>query len=148
MLVAVGNDMQFQRFSKALGHTEWSSNYPLNSDRVLNRHKLVKEITAVTLTHPTRYWIETLEAVNIPCGPINSVGEVFQDPQVMARQMQITLEGSPSIASPLRLSETPVEYHTAPPTLGQHTTEVLSQELGLSVLEIEELARARVISIP
>ena len=150
MLVAVGNDRQFQCFCNALGYTEWSADpkYATNSDRVLNRQQLVEQIAGITLTRPKSYWIEALEKVNVPCGPINSVAEVFQDPQVISRQMQMTIEGNPSIASPLRLSETPVEYHSPPPKLGQHTGEVLTQVLGLSLSEMEELANSGVITIP
>jgi crotonobetainyl-CoA:carnitine CoA-transferase CaiB-like acyl-CoA transferase len=149
-LVAVGNDRQFQCFCNALGYTEWSADpkYATNSARVLNRQQLVEQIAGITLTRPKSYWIEALEKVNVPCGPINSVAEVFQDPQVISRQMQMTIEGNPSIASPLRLSETPVEYHSPPPTLGQHTGEVLTQVLGLSLSEMEELANSGVITIP
>ncbi|MBY0431051.1 MAG: CoA transferase, partial [Rhodospirillales bacterium] len=105
---------------------------------------LVAEIAALTGTRPGAWWLEALEAADVPCGPINDIAQVFADPQVQARGLKIDLPhptaGSvPGVACPIRLSETPVEYQRPPPVLGQHTAEVL---LGLG-LDEANLARLR-----
>jgi crotonobetainyl-CoA:carnitine CoA-transferase CaiB-like acyl-CoA transferase len=156
MMVAVGNDAQFQRFCSVLGETAWAhdSSYVTNHARVRNRVDLVSKICTRTRTRATKDWIVMLESVNVPCGPINDIGDVFQDQQVLARGLQMRLAHAsaagtvPSVASPLRLSETPVEYRRAPPLLGQHTAEILCGELGFTQAEVAELARKGVIAGP
>jgi crotonobetainyl-CoA:carnitine CoA-transferase CaiB-like acyl-CoA transferase len=98
----------------------------------------------------TEEWISRLEAANVPCGPINRVDQVFADPQATARGFKISMAHKAAgpidlVASPLRLSRTPPEYRNAPPVLGEHTHEVLSQILHLSASDIEGLERAKII---
>jgi crotonobetainyl-CoA:carnitine CoA-transferase CaiB-like acyl-CoA transferase len=138
MIVAVGNDGQFARFANALGAPEWAGDerYATNGARVINRAGLVAMIAERTAERTTKDWVALLEAANVPCGPINRIADVFADPQVQARGMKIALDhpvggAMPSIASPLRLSDTPVSYHSAPPVLGQNTAEILAERLGL-----------------
>ena len=107
---------------------------------------MTEHLNEVTRQHPTDWWIERLEAEKVGCGRINGLDEVFNDPQVQAREMVIEMphpstEGRPAklIASPLKLSETPVSYRRAPPTLGQHTEEVLGELLGLGSAEVSNL---------
>ena len=95
-------------------------------------------------------WIERLEAANVPCGPINNYREVFENPQVQHRGLKIDmphpLSGTlPGIASPMRFSETPVEYTVPPPRLGEHTREVLGSLLGLGNGELDRLAAQKII---
>jgi len=155
MMVAVGNDGQFQRFCSAIGRPEFATDpdYSTNSARVANREALLQQIRAMTTTRTTRDWVCDLQAANVPCGAVNTVREVFEDPQVIARGLRIELDhpeagAVPSVASPLRLSETPVEYRCAPPMLGQHTAEVLGEALSLSRSEIADLAELGIVSCP
>ena len=139
MILAVGNDGQFARLCHAAGQPGWAQDarFATNAARVAHRDELVALIRGVTVGKPTRDWIALLEQHGVPCGPINTVREVFDDPQVKARGMQIAMQhpqaGSvPLVASPLRLSDTPVSYRHTPPQLGQHTDAVLARHLGLA----------------
>jgi formyl-CoA transferase len=102
------------------------------------------------VTRTTRDWIAALEAAGVPCGPINTLTEVFADPQVVARGMEIRMDHAtgtsvPLVANPIRMSATPPEYRTAPPVLGQHTRAVLAERLGLDETAIAALAEQGVI---
>jgi len=152
MIVAVGNDGQFARLAAVLGHPEWASDsrFVSNRERVGHRAVLVPMIAAVTATGPTRRWVAACEAVGVPCGPVNAIGDVFADPHVVERGLRVDMPhaeaGSVSlVASPLRLSETPVRYDTAPPALGADTQAVLSDWLGLDAGELADLAARGVI---
>jgi crotonobetainyl-CoA:carnitine CoA-transferase CaiB-like acyl-CoA transferase len=152
MIVAVGNDAQFARLCQSAGHPEWSEDerFRTNAARVAHRGTLVPLLRQATVMRTTAEWIVALEAVGVPCGPINDLAQVFADPQVVARGMQIALPHPsagtvPLVASPIRLSATPVDYRLAPPLLGQHTAEVLAEWLGKPPREIEQLAADRVI---
>jgi crotonobetainyl-CoA:carnitine CoA-transferase CaiB-like acyl-CoA transferase len=149
MVIAVGNDAQFARLCLAMGLTGLAADpsFASNKSRVANRRELIDKLSAVTVTHPTAHWIAALESVGVPAGPINSLDAVFDDPQVRARNMQIDLPhpvaGRVSlVANPLRLSETPVTYRSAPPPLGAQTREVLAERLAMSTADIAAL-RAR-----
>ncbi|KGH08670.1 CaiB/BaiF CoA transferase family protein [Comamonas thiooxydans] len=144
MILAVGNDGQFARFCQAAGRSEWAEDerFRSNAARLAHRAELVAMIRRVTLTRSTRAWVQLLEQHAVPCGPINTVREVFEDPQVRARGMQIAMTHPkagqvPLVASPIRLSDTPVMYRHAPPQLGQHTQELLERHLGLSVQQMQ-----------
>jgi crotonobetainyl-CoA:carnitine CoA-transferase CaiB-like acyl-CoA transferase len=146
MVIAVGTDVQFARLCGVMNLTELAGDpsFLTNKQRVINRRELIDTLTAVTVTHPTAHWVAELEKVGVPAGPINSLDAVFDDPQVRARAMRIELPhpvaGTVSlVANPLRLSETPVTYRSAPPVLGAQTDEVLSQRLGMTPAQIEAL---------
>src|SRR5690606_5167552 len=101
-----------------------------NKLRVANRALLIPLIRQATVFKTTAQWVGELEVAGVPCGPINNLAQVFADPQVQARGLAMSLPhalggSARSVASPIRLSETPVEYRYAPPLLGEHTTEVL-----------------------
>ena len=152
MILAVGNDAQFARLCQAAGHPEWSADerFRTNAARVAHRTTLVPLLRQATIMRTTAEWIAALETVGVPCGPINDLAQVFADPQVVARGMQIALPHPsagtvPLVASPIRLSATPVDYRLAPPLLGQHTREVLAAWLDKNPQEIEQLASAKVI---
>ena len=139
MIVAVGNDAQFAAFCRALGQPDWAADerFTKNRARVGNRVALTSLLRGETVKRTTAAWIAELEKVGVPCGPINTLQEVYADPQVVARNMRFemphpTAGTVPQVASPLRLSRTPVSYRAPPPTLGQHTSEVLAGVLGLS----------------
>jgi crotonobetainyl-CoA:carnitine CoA-transferase CaiB-like acyl-CoA transferase len=136
MILAIGNDGQFGRFCAIAGHPEWSSDerFATNPARVANRAVLVPLLRQATVMKTTAEWIAALEAQAVPCGPINRLDQVFADPQVQARGLRVDLPHPafgpvPLVASPIRLSETPVQYRYAPPTLGEHTDEVLADWL-------------------
>ncbi len=152
MILAVGNDGQFARLCEVLGRPEWGSDprYATNAARVRNRGELIPMLRQATVMRTTAEWISLLEQAGVPCGPINDIAQVFQDPHIQARGMQLQmphpLAGElPQVASPIRLSKTPVEYRQAPPTLGQHTHDVLAEVLGLDAEQLDRLAKADVI---
>lgn len=152
MILAVGNDGQFTRFCHAVGAPERAADtrFMTNTARLANRVELVEWIRSITVGRSTAEWIALLEQHAVPCGPINTVKDVFADPQVQARGMRIAMEHPsagevPLVASPMRLSDTPVQYRTAPPQLGQHTQEVLQQQLGLSAQAIAALQEQGVL---
>ncbi len=158
MLLAIGNDGQFTRFCEVAGRPELAQDarYASNTQRVLHRADLVPQLEAITRTRSTAEWIAALEHRAVPCGPINDIGQAFADAQVQARGLAIeqprsvqaiAAEGVPtirSVASPLRLSATPPVLHRAPPTLGEHTEEVLAG-LGLDAARITALRQAGIV---
>ena len=146
MILAIGNDGQFARFCDACGHPELSQDesYRTNTARLANRVSLIDTMRKITSTRTTSAWVELLESVGVPCGPINTIADVFADPQVKSREMQIAMDHVKAgpialVASPIRLSETPVQYRYAPPTLGQHTREILRDYLQLTDEVMDEL---------
>jgi crotonobetainyl-CoA:carnitine CoA-transferase CaiB-like acyl-CoA transferase len=137
LILAVGNDAQFARFCAVAGCGELAQDprFATNRLRVKNRAELVPLLAERLRQRPRADWLAALEAATVPCGPINDLDEVFADPQVQARGMQQAV-GHPLsdrlslVASPMKLSATPVQLRRAPPLLGQHTDEVL-EELGV-----------------
>ena len=128
------------------------SRFKTNSDRVKNRNILVALITDLTQKYTTQYWLEGLAKRQVPCGPVNTIKEVFDDPQIQHREMEISMphplfgNGNVTlIGSPLKMSATPVTYRHAPPTLGQHTDEILEELLGMDEDERRELAMKKVV---
>ncbi len=152
MIIAVGNDAQFGRLCAALGLDALAREprYATNSGRVANRDALIEQLAATLATRSTREWVSIIQAADVPCGPINAIGEVFEDPQLIARGMQLTLEQPggppcPSIANPLKLSGTPVRYRYPPPRLGEANADILGGRLGIDPDELALLARRKVI---
>lgn len=152
MLLAIGNDGQFQRFCAAAGQPDWANDprYTTNTLRVRHRTDLIPAMQAVTRTRTTAEWVALLEDKAVPCGPINTIAQAFDDAQVKARGLAVTLprwrEGEAGdgvahitgVASPLRLTSNPPVLRNAPPALGQHTDEVLG-EMGLDAARIAQL---------
>ena len=152
VILAVGNDAQFRRFCELAGCAGLADDarFAANRDRVANRTALVPLLEPLLRQRTTHAWVEALEDAGVPCGPINRLGEVFADPQVRHRGMRIdlphALAGSvPLVASPIRLSASPLEYASAPPLLGQHTNEILHELLGLPQAELARLRDQGVI---
>jgi crotonobetainyl-CoA:carnitine CoA-transferase CaiB-like acyl-CoA transferase len=148
VIVAVGNDVQWKRFCLAIGRADLAEDerFAKVKGRVTGRDQLIPDLARTMITKSTSNWIAALEAQDVPCGPINSYAEVFQDPQVKHRGLRVDIprgEGCivPTIASPLRLQETPPQYNQAPPLLGEHTEWVLSTLLGKTAKEIGALRR-------
>ena len=158
MLLAIGNDGQFQRFCAAAGQPQWASDarFATNTLRVKHRAELIPAMEAVTRTRTTSAWIALLEDKAVPCGPINTIAQAFDDAQVKARGLAVSLprwkdgeagdgvQNITGVASPLRLSSTPPVLRNAPPALGQHTDEVL-RELGLDAQAIAALRENKTI---
>jgi crotonobetainyl-CoA:carnitine CoA-transferase CaiB-like acyl-CoA transferase len=151
-VLTVGNDSQFRKFCEVAGQREWAddSRFISNSARVANREVLVPLIRQVTVFKTTAQWLAALELAGVPCGPINNLAQVFADPHVQARGLRLDLPHSlggstPQVASPLRLSATPVEYRNAPPLLGEHTDAVLQRLLQLTAEQVNELRSGGVI---
>jgi crotonobetainyl-CoA:carnitine CoA-transferase CaiB-like acyl-CoA transferase len=133
LIVAVGNDAQFRRYVALLGCAELADDvrFASNRGRVHNRDTLVPLLQAKMLERNKDQWLELLESVQVPAGPINTVADVFAEPQIQAREMQVSVPhplnpGLQLVGNPIKLSRTPVEYRDPPPSLGQHTEEVLS----------------------
>ena len=152
IVLSVANDPTFKRFCEAfnLTHMLEDPRFVTNAARVGNRQLVTDTLTPVMMQHPTNWWIERLEALKIGCGPINKLSQVFEDPQVVARDMVLEMEhGSGEtvkvIANPVKLSETPADYRLAPPLLGQHTDAVLSERLGLDARALADLREKKVI---
>jgi len=152
LILAVGNDGQFAKFCAVAGHPEWAQNprYAQNADRVRNRAELVPLLEAVMKTRNKATWLAALEAAKVPCGAINTLGEVFADPQIQERGMVTTWEhpiqpGLKLVSSPIKMSQTPVRQDLPPPLLGQHTEEVLSEVLGWSPAQQASLRSKGVI---
>jgi len=151
-ILTVGNDGQFRKFAEVVGQPQWADDprFATNKLRVANRAELIPLIRQATVFKTTAEWVSQLETAGVPCGPINDLAQMFQDPQVVARGLAVTiphpLAGSvPQVASPIRLSETPVEYRRAPPLLGEHTEAVLSEVLGLDADAVHRLRSAGVL---
>jgi len=146
IVVAVGNDVQWQRFCTAIARPDLAANprYAAVTDRVTGRQELIPELARTMLGQTTAEWLKRLEARGVPCGPINDYRAVFADPQVRHRGLRVNLPRAdggvaPTVASPLRLTTTPPTYCQAPPLLGEHTDWVLAALLGKSPEEIAAL---------
>ena len=145
IIIAANNDGQFERLCEAAGAAELleDPDFSSNALRVNNRARLIPKIETITRARTTAAWMAALEAAGVPCAPVNTIDQVFADPQVQARGMQIRMphplagEDVRLVGSPIRLSGTPVSYRRAPPTLGEHTDEVLAE-----VLDLDESERA------
>ncbi|ARS51104.1 CoA-transferase [Ectopseudomonas mendocina] len=151
-ILAVGNDGQFRKFCEVAGLPALTDDprFSTNKARVAHRAELIPLLRQATVFKTTTQWIELLEKAGVPCGPINDLQQVFADPQVQARGLRIDLPNAmgsttPQVASPLRLSATPVAYRSAPPLLGQHTEALLQRLLGMSETQVAELREAGVI---
>ena len=154
MLLAIGNNGQFARFCQAAGHPEWTQDarFASNTLRVRHRSDLVPLMEAVTRTRSTAAWIALLEDKAVPCGPINTIADAFDDAQVQARGLKVVqsrhagdgIASIAGVASPLRLASHPPVLRHAPPALGQHTDEVLA-EMGLDAEHIAQLRASGVV---
>lgn len=146
MVLAVGNDRQFAKFCTIAGCPQFATDerFATNNNRVRNREILVPMLEEVLLGRTTAEWVARLEAAGVPAGPINDIAQTFEHPQVKHRKMKLDLPHPqagtvPSVANPIKFSATPIEYRSAPPTLGQHTQDILSTLGGLSEGEIAAL---------
>ena len=153
IVVAVGNDSQWTRFCRALGDPtlEAATEFHLTSGRIRLREVLIPRLQALVAQQATSHWLAAFSAWDIPHGRINSYRETFEHPQIIHREMAVDV-GSENgegymrgIANPIKFSETPVRYERAPAALGRHTTEVLTDILGLSPEAVADFAQRGVI---
>ena len=152
IVLAVGNDAQFARFCECAGNPELSNDakFSTNPERVKHRAALVPIVAALMQKQTTAWWLEHLNAAGVPCGPVNTIADVFADEQVQARGLKLDLPNAaagtvPSVASPLVFGHTRHSAASGPPTLGEHTGDVLSRMLDLSAAELADLRAAKVI---
>ena len=152
MILAIGNDGQFQRFCTEAGRPALSQDarFATNRARVAHRQELIPLLRRITVTRTTAEWIAALEAKAVPCGPINTLADVFADPQVIARGTKVTLPHAQAgtvslVANPMKLSATPVDYRLPPPQLGEHSDSILQDVLGLDAAAIAALREQGVI---
>jgi len=152
IIVATGNDGQYQKFVEVGGRPELAGDprFAANPQRVQNRDVLVPILAEMVKTRSKADWIAQLEAVGVPCGPINNLDEVFDNPQVRSRGMAIDMPHPAAgtvklVRSPMRLSATPADAQRPPPLLGQHTDEVLENVLGQTAADIAKLRERGVI---
>ena len=152
IILACGNDNLFNKFCEVAGcqHLAKDERFATNGGRVENRVALTELLQEVFSKRSTRDWVEALEAAGVPNGPINNLKQVFEEPQVVARGMRIELEHPtagkvPLVASPMRFSATALEHKRPPPTLGQHTDEILRELLGMDAAEVAALRETRIV---
>ena len=153
LMLAVGTDQQFSRLCETLGLPELATDarFVTNRKRMEHKSALIPMLAARFKTQNARAWMEALNAVGVASGPINDLGQVFADPQVqhreMLREIPHPLSGTLRVvANPVRFSDTPIEYDRWPPLRGEHTREVLRQELAMSEEDIAALEREKVIA--
>jgi glutaryl-CoA transferase len=152
IIVAVGNETQFARMCEVIGRPDLASDerFATNAARVNHRGEIVAILHGIFVTRTMRDWLDALERVGVPCGPINTIADVFADPQVQARGLRIDLPHPaigtvPSVANPIKYSATPISYRSAPPMLGADTDEVLREMVGVTSAEIARLRKACIV---
>ena len=152
IIVAVGNENQFARMCEVIGRSELASDarFATNASRVNNRDELIAILQGIFAARTMRDWLESLERAGVPCGPINTVADVFADPQVQARGLKLDLPHPsiglvPSVANPIKYSATPISYSSAPPMLGADTDEILREMIGVPPEEIARLRKAGIV---
>ena len=151
LILAIGNDGQFRRFCQIAGlEIAMEPRFVDNRSRLANRDALIAIIAPAMKAKTTAEWMAALEVEGVPCGPINTIDQVFADPQVQHRGLRMDLPHEkagtvPQVANPIKFSRTPIEYRSGPPLLGQHTQEILEDLLGLEPGEVDDLRSGKVI---
>jgi formyl-CoA transferase len=152
LIVAVGNDSQFASFCAVIGAPQWAGDarFSTNPERVRHRDLIVGMISERLRARTSREWLALLEPAGVPCGPINDLAQVFADPQVRHRGMEVRAPHPAAgevrmVANPMKFSATPIAHDTPPPTLGQHTDEILGSVLGMDGARIQSLRERGVI---
>lgn len=152
LILAIGNDQQFEKFCHAAKCSELATDsfYQTNQLRVENRTMLIPILAGIIANKSTEYWVATLEAIAVPCGPVNTLEQVFKHPQVQHRRMVKQIPNKDgtlikTVASPINLSETPIQYKHAAPNIGEHTQQILSQFLAYDEESIKVLVTSRIV---
>lgn len=153
IMLAIGNDTQFRKFCQFVERPELADNpnFQTNEQRVINRESLIEHLSKILLSQPTVWWTNQLETLDIPCGPINTLQEVFNHSQIKHRNLVRKIPDNCSkqiytIASPINLSETPLQYRSASPDLSEHCEKILSSELGYDSEKIQHLRENGIVS--
>ncbi|MDP6974423.1 MAG: CaiB/BaiF CoA-transferase family protein [Gammaproteobacteria bacterium] len=153
IMLAIGNDTQFRKFCQFVERPELADNpnFQTNEQRVINRESLIENLSKILLSQPTVWWVNELETLDIPCGPINTLQEVFNHSQIKHRNLVRKIPDNCSkqiytIASPINLSETPLQYRSASPNLSEHCEKILSSELGYNSEKIQHLRENGIVS--
>lgn len=153
IILAVGNDDQFNKFCHVIKCVDIAKDpeFITNAKRVINRDKLIPIIAKNLASHTSQYWIEQLEQVGVPCGPVNTLEQVFKHPQIKHREMVKKVPNQQgelidTVASPINLSTTPLQYNSASPDLGQHSFQILSETLNYSEKDIHALFSNAIVS--
>ncbi|MFN0314077.1 MAG: CaiB/BaiF CoA transferase family protein [Burkholderiales bacterium] len=152
VMLAAGNDSQFEKLCHALEAPELAKDerFRTNAARLRHGQELTALVEGITRTRPAKWWMDKLSEEGVPCGKVQDIAQAFADPQVRHRGIRVELgnegqAGVPAVASPLRLSASPVRYERPPPRLGEHTDQVLGDVLGLDAGEISALRGSGVI---
>ena len=152
IILACGNDNLFNKFCDAAGCAELAKDprFSINAERVKNRDEITRLLNEIFLKRQTREWVKLLDEAGVANGPINTIAQVFEEPQVQARGMKIELPHAaagkvPLVASPMRFSETPIKHEIPPPVLGQHTDEILRGVLKKDDAEIARLKAGGIV---
>jgi crotonobetainyl-CoA:carnitine CoA-transferase CaiB-like acyl-CoA transferase len=152
IIIATFSDREFVRLANVLGYPEWITDprFALNGNRVANRTALKAAVSEALKGKTRDEWVKILNEATVSAGPINDISDLEKDPQIVAREMIVALESRDfgtvrSIASPVRMSATPADYRLPPPSLGQHSVEVLMNDLGMDEAAIKRLREAEVI---
>ena len=154
MVLAIANDNQFKKFCIFAKLTNLYSDekFKTNSSRVNNRTELNVILKKIFKTKTIKEWVDGLIKLNVPCGPINNIKQVFDDPQVKSRKMKISMNHGKMknkkinlVGSPLNLSESPVKYKKTPPTLGEDTNKILKEFLKLNSSDLKRLKEKKII---
>ncbi len=149
-ILAAGNDAQFGRFCDFIGLPELATDprFETNAQRIINRPDLIELLIPALKTGTSAHWIDGLEKLGVPASPVNDIGQVFEDEQILHRGMKISVADEQVrggavdlIGNPIHFSETPVSYRRPPPRLGQHTDEVLKEMLGMDEAELQRLRK-------
>jgi glutaryl-CoA transferase len=150
--LGIGNDGQWKQFCERVGRKEWAEDhrFKTNANRVENRKILIPLLDELFLRYEIAHWLAILEAIGVPCGPINTIDQLFDDPQVQAREMVIQVDHPRAglikmVASPLKIPTAPVKVRLPPPTLGEHTEIILHDLLGYDRNTVEELRTSQII---
>jgi formyl-CoA transferase len=150
--LGIGNDNQWSQFCQKAGKSGWVDDprFSTNADRVKNRSDLIPLLDELFAQHEIAQWLSVLEAIGVPCGPINTIDQVMADPQVQAREMVIDVEHPSAgnvrmVASPLKIPTAPVVMRLPPPMLGEHTEQILQELLGLDQSAVQDLRASQVI---
>ena len=153
IMLAIGNDTQFRKFCQFVERPELADNpnFQTNEQRVINRESLIEHLSKILLSQPMVWWVNQLETLDIPCGPINTLQEVFNHSQIKHRNLVRKIPDNCSkqiytIASPINLSETPLQYRSASPDLSEHCEKILSSELGYDSEKIQHLRENGIVS--
>jgi len=150
--LGIGNDAQWKQFCERAGKIEWAEDgrFKTNANRVENRNTLIPLLDELFLRNEIAHWLSILESVGVPCGSINTIDQLFDDPQVQAREMVIQVDHPSAgvikmVASPLKIPTAPVKIRLPPPKLGEHTEKILHDLLGYDRNTVEELRTSQVI---